>query len=121
MVRVARAKGASDGACAMSPTITLSIDGNQLKELAVLIAELVAVELRVSADERTPWLTTKQAAEYLCLSADGIHRLTGAGVIPHVKISGRCLFNRYELDDWLRAHRCEATGSVSNSLTQVPN
>jgi excisionase family DNA binding protein len=100
---------------AVPATITLALDATQLRELAGVVADLVAAELKESV-QRRPWMTTKHVAEYLSISVDAVHRLTGSKAIPHVKVSGRILVNRTELDEWLADHH-EGPSSVSNVLT----
>ena len=68
------------------------------------IAGAVVDRLR-AVSETDVWLTSHEAAKYLRLpSLDALHRLTGAGAVPHVKQGGRCLFRRSELDRWLDDH-----------------
>lgn len=77
-----------------------------LAPLVDLLADAVADRVvdREPEDRRSPWLTSAEAAERVRLSLDGLHRLTAAGAIPHVKQGGRLLFHADELDDWLRLH-----------------
>ena len=43
-----------------------------------------------------------EASAYLDLPKQRIYKLSAAGAIPHVKQAGRLLFDRVELDQWLR-------------------
>lgn len=65
-----------------------------------IVQELLA-ELRM---EDHGWLDTKQAANYLGLSVDSLHKLTAARGIPFEQSSpnARCWFLRSELDRWRR-------------------
>jgi excisionase family DNA binding protein len=48
----------------------------------------------------SPYLCTKQAADYLCLSVAAVQRLAAGGAIPHRKLPGtrNLLFVPSELD-----------------------
>jgi excisionase family DNA binding protein len=85
---------AADTTASSSP-ITVRLDPDQVDALAKAIAD-------EKSASRSPWLTTRQVADYLSLSVDAVHRLTAAKAIPHSKVAGRCLFNRADVDRWLR-------------------
>src|SRR4051794_38009496 len=82
--------------------LQVTLTREQLDQLAVAVAELVASRLDPPASR---WLTLPEAAQRVRLSIDGMHRLTGSGAVPHVKQGGRCLFDEAELDQWLEDHR----------------
>ena len=42
-----------------------------------------------------------KVAEYLGMPLGQVQKLTAAGVIPHRKPGGRCLYRTDELDEWL--------------------
>jgi excisionase family DNA binding protein len=48
-------------------------------------------------------MNARQAAEYLGMSVDAIHRLTRAGAIPGHKVRGVWLFHRDRLDRWVES------------------
>jgi excisionase family DNA binding protein len=74
--------------------ITINVD-----KLAAAIAEKLELERAGS-----PWLRILEAAEYMHVSERWIREHIGE--IPHVRVDGRrLLFNRRELDDWLRRQR----------------
>jgi excisionase family DNA binding protein len=52
------------------------------------------------------WLTTKQAADYLGMTANALHKLTAARTIPFEQDApgGKCWFRCSDLDAW----RCRA-------------
>ncbi|HMH46424.1 MAG TPA: helix-turn-helix domain-containing protein [Solirubrobacteraceae bacterium] len=52
--------------------------------------------------ERSPWMNIETAAAYLDWPKQRLYKLTAEGAIPHFKHDGRLLFNRPELDQWLR-------------------
>lgn len=50
----------------------------------------------------SPWMTVAEAAEYMRASESWVRaRLHD---IPHVKVDGKTLINRRELDLWLQGH-----------------
>jgi excisionase family DNA binding protein len=51
------------------------------------------------------WLTTAQAASYLGLSVNALHKLTAARMIPFEQEGPGCklYFRRWELDAWRQA------------------
>src|SRR3954447_23897557 len=89
----------------------IALDDDDVQRIALAVADLVVA--RLPASESSPWMTSGEAAEYLRVSLDALHRLTGAGAIPHVKQGGRCLFNRAELNEWLADHYAGPARPVS--------
>jgi excisionase family DNA binding protein len=54
------------------------------------------------------YLSTRDAAAYLGMSVDALHRLTSNQDIPHIKVHAhRLAFDRLDLDAWMRARRVE--------------
>jgi excisionase family DNA binding protein len=51
----------------------------------------------------TPWLDVQGAAEHLCCSKHRIYTLVSMRRIPHQHEGARLLFDRDELDEWIRA------------------
>ena len=89
------------------PALELEALEPLLEKLARRIVELEQ-ELRsaqVSDGERSPWLSLLHAAVYLDWPRQRLYKLTAQGAIPHYKHEGRLLFNRDELEDWLRSFR----------------
>ncbi len=89
--------------------LRLELPDDALDALAEVVAIRVAtmVSDRLAADTighsaRTGWLTTKQAAEYLGMTPNALHKLTSAREIPFSqdKPGGRCWFKVDELDAW---------------------
>jgi excisionase family DNA binding protein len=81
--------------------LTVSLDSDQLD----VIAERVAAILANGEADPSPWLTLKEAADYLRFPPSRLYKLTSAGAIPHRKHEGRVLFHRDELDAWLDRYR----------------
>jgi excisionase family DNA binding protein len=48
------------------------------------------------------WLTTKQAAAYLGITTNALHKLTSARAIPFEQAAhgAKCYFRRSDLDGW---------------------
>lgn len=60
-----------------------------------------ALQTVPETDEKTPWMTVQEAAEYLRWPKKRIYNLTNAGAIPYRKQGNRLLFHQGELDAWL--------------------
>jgi excisionase family DNA binding protein len=80
---------------------SLSLSDDELQEVASRVAAILAA--REPRDDVSPWLTVKEAAEYLRCSEWRLYRLKAIGAIPHVKEGHRLLFNRAELDAWVQS------------------
>lgn len=72
-------------------------------ELVERVAEQAAAIVRGSAEPDAGWLGVEQAAEYIACPRSRIYRLVHLGRIPHEHEGSRLLFNRAELDNWIRA------------------
>jgi excisionase family DNA binding protein len=72
-------------------------------ELLEQIAERAAAIVTAQAPEvRSAWLGVEQAAEYLAAPTSRLYRLVHMRRIPFEKEGARLLFNRAELDEWIR-------------------
>jgi excisionase family DNA binding protein len=106
----------------MKPSSTLgtalveSLDDSALE----LLAERLAPHLdrRASASTDEAWLTAREAAAYLGLSVQGLHKLTAARSIPFEQDAPGCKlwFRRSALDRWRRGGGRRARGSASTLL-----
>jgi excisionase family DNA binding protein len=69
------------------------------------LVDAVAERVVAMLDERQPsrWLNAVQAAEHLGCSKHRIYTLVSTRRIPHEHEGGRLLFDRAELDAWVRA------------------
>ncbi|MFC1888846.1 helix-turn-helix domain-containing protein [Thermodesulfobacteriota bacterium] len=56
----------------------------------------------MGAETSTPYLSCREAAEYLRRSSGAIRNLVMRRAIPFHKPGGRLLFVKSELDDWVR-------------------
>jgi excisionase family DNA binding protein len=73
-----------------------------LARLGPRLLELVAARLGDRGEDR--WLSTREAAEYLGLTPNALHKLTAARVVPfsQEQAGGKLWFLRSELDAWRR-------------------
>lgn len=54
------------------------------------------------------YMTTAEAAHYLGLSVNALHRMTSDQTIPHIKVNAhRLAFDRLRLDAWMHARSVE--------------
>jgi excisionase family DNA binding protein len=49
----------------------------------------------------SPYLTTKQAAQYLQISVRNVHRLVEENQLPVDRVGRRLVFHRDKLDEWV--------------------
>ena len=63
------------------------------------------------------FLTTKEVAELLRVKERKVYDLAGAGEIPHRRITGKLLFPRAELMDWIEAGSVAVAVARPNVLT----
>ena len=77
----------------------MQFDEKQIKQLAELVAENIAItQKRV--------LTTDETARFLGMSKSSLYKLTMAREIPFSKPHGKvAYFNREELENWLMRNR----------------
>jgi excisionase family DNA binding protein len=73
-------------------------------EVIAEVVERVKAELEPTV-ARSPWLTAREAADYLRWPVKRLYNLTAADAVPHRKHEGRVLFHRDELDAWLERYR----------------
>jgi excisionase family DNA binding protein len=81
--------------------ISFTLPPEVLEEIAQRAATLVLEQL-AERDGEDRWMTTREAAEYLRLSVNALHRLTAERRIPFEQDApgARCWFRRTELDAW---------------------
>jgi excisionase family DNA binding protein len=70
-------------------------------ELVEMLAEQLEERIRASG-RQARWLTVSQAVDHLGLSSNSIRALIKRKRIPHYRVEGRILFDRGELDQWVR-------------------
>jgi len=86
----------------LAAAIVAELDDGALDELAERLAPRLAGRLSAS-DESPPWMTVKTAAEHLSCPPSRLYALVSSRRIPFCKDGSRTLFDRGELDDWVRA------------------
>jgi excisionase family DNA binding protein len=78
--------------------LTLTFPDALVELIALRVASLVGRDESVS-----PWLDVSGAATYLSTTDSGIRSLVKRRAIPFHKVAGRLLFDRAELDEWVKA------------------
>ena len=112
----------------MSRDVTLSLPADLVEAIAERAAELVLERLRAEQAEPVDrWLDVKAAAAYTRLPVGQLYKLTAARRIPHVRRGRRLLFDRTELDAWLREaavparNRMSGPAQLSRSFPSEPS
>jgi excisionase family DNA binding protein len=82
-------------------TIALELPDAVLDTLAERIAEIVLA--RMTFERGSSWLTVEQVAGYLQTTPDAIRALVKRSKIPAHRAGGRLLFERDEIDIWVKA------------------
>lgn len=99
--------------------LELAADPEAMAELASALASYLP---QPSAADEDRWLSTREAALYLGLSVNALHRLTAARAVPFEQdvAGGKCWFLRSELNAWRRAGGPQAslTGAPSGTVTR---
>jgi excisionase family DNA binding protein len=81
-------------------TLTVALTAEQLDGIALRVAAILADQQPAQAS--SAWLDVEQAAAHLACPKSRLYALVSAGRIPHCKDGSRLLFNRAELDKWVR-------------------
>jgi excisionase family DNA binding protein len=85
----------------LAAALVAQLDDDSLAELAARLAPFLP---RPEPAEGDCWLNTRQAAEYVGISPNALHKLTAARAIPFQqdRPGAKCWFRRSELDAWRR-------------------
>lgn len=87
------------------PGDSSSVESGLLALLRPLVTQLVAEVIEARTPEprsdRSPWLTVREAADYLRVSEGSVRQLIRRGTVPSYKLEGRRLIRRPDLDDVL--------------------
>lgn len=67
-------------------------------------SSLIPVSDEHAPRTESPYLTARQAAAYLQLNEKTLYALVQEGIVPATKVTGKWLFPKALLDDWLLAH-----------------
>lgn len=86
---------------ALAAALLADLDDNALNALAELLAPRLAG--RVGNVQPDRWLDVSDAAEHLACPKSRLYALVSARRIPHHKDGSRLLFDRAELNEWVRA------------------
>ena len=88
---------------------TLITQGLTVDQLLASVRDIVRDEIKsIPLPEKVkPFLSLQEAAELTDLSKSTLYRLTSERQIPHIKRSGKLLFNRVELIEWLQSAKQE--------------
>jgi excisionase family DNA binding protein len=101
-------------------SVPLQISDEFYETIARRVTSHVADTFGHSAE----WLTVAQAALHLQTSQDGIRALIKRNKIPHHRAAGRILFDRAELDAWVRgelkSHPNLDRGPMMGPTDQMP-
>ena len=95
---VAGGEGAKGGMSArLAAALLAELDDDALAELAARLAPFLPQPAAAHEDR---WLSTREAALYLGLSVNALHRLTAARAVPFEQDApgGKCWFKRSQLD-----------------------
>ena len=85
----------------LARALLAELDDDALSELAQRLAPFLS-QPPPATDDR--WLSTREAALYLGMSVNALHRLTAERAVPFVQDApgAKCWFLRSELDAWRR-------------------
>jgi len=86
--------------------LVASFDDRALDELAERLAPHLAEKLGPQSTGDDGWLTSREAAGYLAISLDALHKRTRRREIPAVQETpgGKLHFKRSQLDRWRAEH-----------------
>jgi excisionase family DNA binding protein len=87
----------------LAKTLIDVLDDRALEDLADRLAPLIAARtIRAALDSDDRWLTATDAATYLGISTNALHKLTADRLIPFEQEGAGCklYFKRSQLDAW---------------------
>lgn len=96
----------------LAAALVASLDDAALDWLAERLAPRILA--RVPRQEPDGWLDTKQAAEYLGITPNALHKLTAARAIPFEQEGPgcKCWFKRADLDGYRRGLGFDAASRI---------
>jgi excisionase family DNA binding protein len=86
---------------ALAAALIAELDDEALDMLATRLEPILVA--RSNRVEQSSWLHVNAAAQHLACPTSRIYSLVSAKRIPHHRDGTRLLFDRKELDTWLRA------------------
>lgn len=88
-----------------------------MTKIETLEKKLNRIDRRLRAYTEKP-LSTKEAAEYLCISVSTIHKLTSKGEVTHYKPNGKQMyFKKVDLRKYAFANKQKSVEELVNSIT----
>ena len=99
----------------LAAAIIAGLDEAALDALAERLAPRLEARLGHSpatAPDANRWMTTAEAADYLGMTANALHKLTASRALPFAQDGpgGRCYFKRADLDGWRETRKTLARG-----------
>ena len=89
---------------ALAAALVDALDDDALDALAERLAPRLEARFATSKGKGGPdrWMTTAEAADYLGMTANALHKLTAARALPFAQDGPgcRCYFKRSDLDRW---------------------
>jgi excisionase family DNA binding protein len=87
-----------------SAPLTVAFELELTPEFVNAVAARLAVLVRAEQHQQpsSPWMKPEEAAAYLRCDKQRLYDLVHQDRIPHEKEGGRLLFNRAQLDDYVR-------------------
>jgi excisionase family DNA binding protein len=84
---------------ALARALLADLDPDDLRELADRLAPYLPPQAPPREDR---WLNTREAATYLGMSTNALHKLTASRSVPFEQAGpgARCYFRRADLDAW---------------------
>jgi excisionase family DNA binding protein len=86
----------------LAQAMVAALDDQALDALADLLAPRIRERLVVQAPAPNRWLSTREAAEYLGITPNALHKLTSSRAIPFAQDGpgAKCWFRPADLDEW---------------------
>jgi hypothetical protein len=88
---------------ALARALLADLVREDLRELAERLAPYLPTPTPTAGDDR--WLSTRQAADYLGMTPNALHKLTASRSVKFEQNGpgGRCYFRQADLDAWRRS------------------
>jgi excisionase family DNA binding protein len=64
-------------------------------------------------------INVTELARYIRLSKSSVYKLVMNKKIPHLKVTGTLLFDRAEIDTWLKSHRAFTVEDARNNSANI--
>jgi hypothetical protein len=82
----------------------ITLDDDDVERIADLVAERILERIEMVDANADRWLGTTEAADYLGITTNALHKLTAARQVPFEqdRPRARCWFKAAALDEWRR-------------------